>query len=170
MTTVIIPGSFDPLHLGHVDIVDQALELFGSVVVGVLHNSDKPSGLFSPDDRVDLARTSLADRSNVTVMAFTGLVVDAVAAVGADFIVKGLRSPSDFDLEQQMANNNFALTGVRTVFVPCRADRGHISSRFIREIAAGGGAIAHLVPAPVAAALVGRFAGQPSKQGGQQIS
>ena len=76
MAKVLIPGSFDPLHNGHIDVVDQALELFGEVVVGVLVNFAKPSGLFSPDERVALAVDSLADRSNVTVGAFEGLVID----------------------------------------------------------------------------------------------
>ncbi len=158
MATVLIPGSFDPIHLGHLDIVDQAIELFGEVVLAVLHNPDKPSGMFAPDERVALARASLADRSNVSVRAFTGLAVQAATEAAADFIVKGLRTPVDFDIEQQMAHNNRSVTGIRTVFVPCRADLGFISSRFIREIAAHGGVIDHLVPAPVGAALAARFA------------
>lgn len=157
MATVLIPGSFDPLHLGHIDIVDQAVELFGDVVLGVLVNFDKPSGLFSPDERVALARESLADQPSVTVRAFGGLAVQAAADAGADFIVKGLRTPIDFDVEQQMAHMNRSVTGIRTVFVPCRADYGFISSRFIREIASHGGAVSHLVAPPVAAALADRF-------------
>jgi pantetheine-phosphate adenylyltransferase len=160
MTTVLIPGSFDPLHLGHIDVVDQAVELFGDVVLGVLVNFDKPSGLFSPDERVALAQASLAGRPTVTVQAFGGHAVQAAVEVGADFIVKGLRSPNDFDIEQQMAHTNHSVTGVRTVFVPCRSDLGFISSRFIREIAAHGETIDHLVAAPVAAALADRFAGR----------
>lgn len=161
MATVLIPGSFDPLHLGHVDIVDQALELFGEVVVAVLVNFDKPSGLFTPGERVELARASLADRSGVDVRAFGGLAVDAAAEVGAHAIVKGLRTAADYDIEQQMAHMNHSVTGVRTVFVPCRADYGFVSSRFIREIAAHGGRIDHLVAPPVAAALADRF-GEPA--------
>lgn len=158
MATVLIPGSFDPFHLGHVDVVDQARELFGDVVVGVLHNPEKPSGLFTPVERVELATTSLEGRSGVAVREFTGLAVQAAADVGADFIVKGLRSASDYDVEQQMAHNNHSVTGIRTVFLPCRPDYGFISSRYIREIAAHHGAIDHLVTAPVAAALAARFA------------
>ena len=161
MATVLIPGSFDPLHLGHIDVVDQAVELFGDVVVGVLVNFEKPSGLFAPDARVALAEASLSDRPTVTVRAFGGLAVQAASDVGADFIVKGLRTPNDFDIEQQMAHMNHSVSGVRTVFLPCRAEFGFVSSRFIREIAARGEAIDHLVAAPVAAALADRFA-QPS--------
>jgi pantetheine-phosphate adenylyltransferase len=158
MSTVLIPGSFDPLHLGHVDVVDQALELFGDVVLGVLVNYEKPSGLFTPDERVALAEASLAGRTGVTVRAFGGLAVQAAADAGADFIVKGLRNPADFDIEQQMALMNHSSAGVRTVFLPCRPDLGFVSSRFIREIAAHGGRIDHLVTAPVATALASRFA------------
>jgi len=154
---VLIPGSFDPIHLGHIDVVDQALELFGDVVVGVLYNFSKPSGVFTPDERVELARDSLADRPGVTVDKFKGLAVQAAAAAHADFIVKGLRTPDDYEIEQQMAHMNHSVTGIRTVFVPCRPAFGFISSRFIREIAEHGGAIDHLVSAPVAAALAARF-------------
>ena len=158
MTTVLIPGSFDPLHLGHVDIVEQAAELFGNVVVGVLFNYDKPSGLFTPDERVELAAASLSDLPAVRVEKFGGLAIQAAAETGADFIVKGLRNPGDFDIEQQMAHMNHSAAGVRTVFLPCRPNTGFVSSRFIREIAAHGGAVDHLVPKPVAAALADRFA------------
>jgi pantetheine-phosphate adenylyltransferase len=157
MATVLIPGSFDPIHLGHVDVIDQAVELFGRVVVAVMHNPSKPSGLFTVDERVELARASLADRPDVHVIAFAGLAVQAAAEARADFMVKGLRTAGDFEVEQQMAHNNQALTGIRTVYVPCRADLSHIASRFVREIAQSGGAVDHLVTAPVAAALAGRF-------------
>lgn len=167
MSTVLIPGSFDPLHLGHIDVVDQAVELFGHVVVGVLVNFEKPSGLFTPGERVALAEACLADRPTVSVRTFGGLAVQAAADVGADFIVKGLRTPNDFDIEQQMAHTNHSVTGIRTVFVPCRSDYGYISSRFIREIASHGERVDHMVAAPVAAALADRFAG-PSQQRGPQ--
>lgn len=158
MATVLIPGSFDPLHLGHVDVVDQAVELFGDVVVGVLVNFEKPSGMFTPDERVALAEASLAGRPTVQVRAFGGLAVQAAADVGADFVVKGLRTPNDYDIEQQMAHMNHSVTGIRTVFLPCRAEFGFVSSRFIREIAAHGENVDHLVAGPVAAALADRFA------------
>lgn len=157
MATVLIPGSFDPVHLGHLDVVDQAAELFGRVVLAVMHNPSKPSGLFSADERVELARASLGSRDDVVVELHEGLAVQAAQRAGADFIVKGLRTPGDFEIEQQMAHNNHQLTGVRTVYVPCRPDLGHISSRFIREIAAHGGAVDHLVTTPVAVALAARF-------------
>jgi pantetheine-phosphate adenylyltransferase len=163
MPTVLIPGSFDPIHLGHLDVVEQAVELFGRVVVGVLVNFEKPSGLFAPDERAVLVEASTAHLAEVSARVFGGLAVQAAAEVGADFIVKGLRTPADFEIEQQMAHMNHSSAGVRTVFLPCRPDIGFVSSRFIREIAAHGGDVSHLVPAPVAAALAGRFGASPSQ-------
>ena len=157
MATVLIPGSFDPVHLGHIDVIDQAAELFGRVVLAVMHNPSKPSGLFAADERAELARASLDGRRDVVVELHEGLAVQAASRAGVDFIVKGLRTPGDFEIEQQMAHNNFQITGVRTVYVPCRPDLGHISSRFVREIAAHGGSVDHLVTEPVAAALAARF-------------
>ncbi len=157
MATVLIPGSFDPIHLGHLDVVSQASDLFGTVVIAIMHNPSKPSGLFSVDERVDLARASTAGRDLVRVEPHTGLAVQAAAAAGADFIVKGLRTAGDFEVEQQMAQTNFSVTGIRTVYVPCAPEFSFISSRFVREIAQYGGSVEHLVTPPVAAALAGRF-------------
>ncbi len=160
MSRVFYPGSFDPIHLGHLDVVEQAAELFDAVVVGVMHNRDKPSGLFTVESRIDLIAQSAASvglGGQVTVMSHGGLAVDAAKLAEVDFIVKGLRSAADFEIEQQMALTNYSVTGVRTVYLPCRADRGFISSRFVREIARYGGAISHLVPVPVASALTTMF-------------
>ncbi len=149
----LYPGSFDPIHLGHIDVIEQAHELFGSVVVAIMHNHEKASGLFAVDERVEMASTALAHLDGVSVVAQTGLAVQAAQRNEVDFIVKGLRNSGDFDIEQQMAHNNHAVTGVRTVYLPCRPDLGYISSRFVREIAKYGESIDHLVPAHVADAL-----------------
>jgi pantetheine-phosphate adenylyltransferase len=159
--TALYPGSFDPFHNGHLDVVEQAVELFGNVVVAVIHNPAKPSGLIELEDRVSLIKACVAHLPTVRVQAHPGLAVDAAYAEYASFIVKGLRTSADFEVEQQMAHMNYSVAGVRTVYVPCRADQGFISSRFIREIAQGRGQIAHLVPAPVASALAGIF-GEPT--------
>ncbi len=160
---VLYPGSFDPIHLGHVDVIEQANELFGEVVVAIMHNHAKPSGLFDVDRRREMAVAALADLDGVSVEPHTGLAVQAAERAGVDFIVKGLRTPGDFEIEQQMAHNNHAVTGVRTVYLPCRPDLGYISSRFVREIARYGGAIDHLVPANVADALRHRFDGDQER-------
>lgn len=161
MPTVAYPGSFDPLHLGHLDIVEQAAELFGRVVVVVMHNREKPSGLFDVDERIRLVRASVAQLDGlgqqVDVGSHSGLAVDAARKAGADFIVKGLRTAADFEIEQQMALTNFSVSGIRTVYLPCRLDRGFISSRFVREIARYGRSVGHMVPGPVADALTRMF-------------
>lgn len=157
MSTVLYPGSFDPIHYGHVDVVAQAAELFGNVVVAVMHNPDKPSGLLTTAERVRVAREALAHIPGVSVEAFAGLAVDAATSVQALCIVKGLRTSGDFEVEQQMAHTNYAVAGVRTVYVPCQPGFTHVSSRFIRDIAQHGGDISSMVPAPVAAALAAAF-------------
>jgi pantetheine-phosphate adenylyltransferase len=157
MSTVLYPGSFDPFHLGHLDVVEQASALFGEVVVAVMHNPDKPSGVLSTDQRVALIAASCAHLSHVSVRSFPGLAVDAALSVKALCIVKGLRTSGDFEVEQQMAHTNFAVSGVRTVYVPCQPRFGFVSSRFIRDIAAHGGNVSSMVPTAVADALTSLF-------------
>ena len=152
-TRVLYPGSFDPVHLGHVDVIEQAAELFGEVVVAAMHNPSKPGGLFPIEARVTMLRASLAHLPTVTVEPFVGLAIDAAKAFEVGFIVKGLRNAGDFEIEQQMAHTNHSVAGVRTVYVACRPDRVFLSSRFLREIAMYGGDVSHLVPAPVASEL-----------------
>lgn len=159
MATVFLPGSFDPVHLGHLDVIEQAVALFGGdVVVAAMHNPGKPSGMFGIDERCELLRASTSHLAGVRVEAHTGLVVDAARSVGADFIVKGLRTAGDFEFELQMALTNQSVTGIRTVFLPTAASWSYVSSRFIREIARYGGEVGHLVPAPVARSLTTRAA------------
>ena len=148
--TALYPGSFDPFHVGHLDVVEQAVELFGSVVVAAMHNPGKPSGVIDLDTRVRLTQSCVAHLPTVRVVPYPGLAVDAARDLGAHFIVKGLRSASDFDVEQQMAHTNHSVSGVRTVYVPARPDVSYVSSRFIREIGLHGGRIDHLLPAVVA--------------------
>jgi pantetheine-phosphate adenylyltransferase len=157
MSTVLYPGSFDPFHYGHLDVVTQAAELFGTVVVAVMHNPQKPSGVLPAQVRVDLAQKIVSGIPGVTVQAFGGLAVDAVRSVKADFIVKGLRTPGDFEVEQQMAQTNFAVAQVRTVYVPCQPGLSHVSSRYIRDIVHYGGDVSSMVPNFVVDALQKSF-------------
>jgi pantetheine-phosphate adenylyltransferase len=160
---VLYPGTFDPVHLGHLDVVAQAATLFGTVVLAVLHNHDKAPAAFEVERRIELiteavaADDSLAGR--VEVRPFEGLAV--AAAAGVDFIVRGLRSAADFEIEQQMAHTNRSVTGVHTVYVPCAPALGYISSRFVREIARYRGTVDHMVPASVADALRALYSDQP---------
>jgi pantetheine-phosphate adenylyltransferase len=154
----LYPGSFDPIHLGHLDVIAQARELFGEVVVAVMYNFSKSSGMFDVDERVELIERAVADIGGVTVEKHAGLAVQAAESAGADFVVKGLRTPADFEIEQQMALMNHSVSGVRTVFLPARPDVGFVSSRFVREIANYGGDVSHLVPPDVVNALAHRVA------------
>jgi pantetheine-phosphate adenylyltransferase len=153
MSRVLYPGSFDPIHHGHVQIVELAVELFGSVVVAAMINPSKVGGAFSLEERMAVISESLAHLPSVEVVHRTGLVVHVAAELDVDFIVKGLRTAGDFEVELQMAQTNEAVTGVRTVFLPTAPAFGFLSSRFIREIAREGGDVSHLVPEPVARRL-----------------
>ena len=157
MATVLYPGSFDPLHLGHVDVIEQSVALFGKVIVGVMHNPTKPGGMFDLEQRKEMITASISYLPSVKVVAFEGLAVDAVKQVKAAFIVKGLRTGGDFEVEQQMAHTNYFVSGVRTVYLPCRPDLSFLSSRFIREIAHYRGDVSHLVPDAVARRLKDRI-------------
>jgi pantetheine-phosphate adenylyltransferase len=157
MAKVLYPGSFDPLHIGHLEIIETASRLFGHVVVAAMVNREKRDGFFPLDERRALIEASLAHLPNVSVEVHEGLVVDAARDVGADFVVKGLRTPGDFEVEQQMAHMNQAVSGMATVFLPASPSLGFVSSRYIREIAKEGRDVSSLVPAPVAHRLKDRY-------------
>jgi len=156
--SVLYPGSFDPLHLGHLDVIEQASDLFGEVVVAVMYNFAKPSGMFDVDERVAMIRAAIdgAGIGGVTVVKHAGLAIQAAVETEVDAIVKGLRTPGDFEIEQQMAQMNRSVADVRTVYLPCRPELVFVSSRFVREIANYGGDVSHLVPDTIATALAER--------------
>ena len=153
MVTVLIPGSFDPIHNGHVEVIDRACAIFDRVIVGAIGNPQKHSGMFTMDQRKELVQKSLAHLPNVEVEIHGGLVVDFAAEIGADCMVKGLRSVADFETEIQMAQTNEAIGGVPTVFLPATSGHGFVASRYVREIARLGGNVSGMVPGPVAEAL-----------------
>ena len=157
--TALVPGSFDPIHLGHVDVIDQASRLFAAVKVAVMHNPAKPSGTFGPEERARLATASLAHLPNVSVHLHAGLAIQAARDLGADCIVKGLRSAADFDVESQMAQTNRAAGGPTTLLVVASPAYQHVASRYVREIAHYGGDVSAFVPSIVADALRGRARG-----------
>ncbi len=148
----LYPGSFDPVHNGHLAIIAAASPLFDEVVVAVGCNPGKSTGMFSGPERVDLLQESLAPLGlpNVRVTTFTGLVTVAAAEEGADCLVKGIRSASDLDTEMLQANMNFQSSGgLPTVFLPGIGSSALISSRYVREIATRGGDVHAVVPPAV---------------------
>ena len=157
MTRVLYPGSFDPIHNGHVELAETAAGLFDEVVVATLANPSKGNGLFDLESRMSLIQESLEHLSNVEVTKFDGLVVDLAIEVGADFIVKGLRAVSDFEAELQMAQMNAALSGVQTLFLPSASRSSFLASRLIREVVRLGGDVSPMVPPPVRQRLEGKL-------------
>ena len=156
MTKAMYPGSFDPLHLGHLNIVEIAASIFDEVVVVTMQNPEKKSFL-SLEAREDLLKSSFSHLPNVSTANSSGLVVNAAVDLEATVIVKGLRSTGDFEIEMQMAQTNKTVAGVETIFIPSEPAHSHISSRFIREIAILGGDVSALVPESVASLLSGRL-------------
>jgi len=147
MRRAVCPGSFDPVTLGHVDIIGRASRLFDDVVVAVGVNPTKSkSRLFSAEERLDMLRRACADFDNVRVEGFTGLLTDFCVEHGIHAIVKGLRAVSDFDYELQMAQMNSSLTDVETVFIPTSPEYSFLASSLVKEVAAFGGDVSSLVP------------------------
>lgn len=152
MSTVIYPGTFNPLHNGHTDLVERAAGLFDKVVVGIAQSPHKqPSSL---DIRVDLAKEVLAHLKNVEVRGFSGLTVDFANSVHASIILKGIRTVTDFEYEFQMLSMNRQLSpGLETIFLAPNESCSCISSTLVRQIAAYGGDVSGFVHPAVARAL-----------------
>ncbi len=156
MTRVLYPGSFDPVHNGHVELIETAARLFDEVVVGTLMNPSKGGGLFTLEERMELIDECFAHLANVSTMMFDGLVVTLAQQVGADFIVKGLRAVSDFEAELQMAQTNLVISGMHTIFLPTASRRSFLASRLIREVSRLGGDVSEMVPEPVSRRLAAK--------------
>jgi pantetheine-phosphate adenylyltransferase len=141
MAIAVCPGSFDPVTLGHVDVVTRAAALFDEVVVAVAVNPSK-QGLFTVEERRELLATALEGAGNVRTDAFEGLVVDYCRSIGAAALVKGLRSATDFGFEEPMAQMNRHQTGVDSVFLVTDPRWSYLSSSLVKEVARGGGDVA----------------------------
>ncbi len=152
MTTAVCPGSFDPVTLGHLDLIERARALFDEVVVGVAHNAAKRA-LLDVETRRTLLVDAVAGIPGVRVEVVPGLLAEFCRDVGAVAVVKGLRGGADFDAEHPMALMNRHLTGVETVFVVGDPRLAHIASSMVKDVARHGGDIAGLVPDGVAAAV-----------------
>ena len=145
-TRVLYPGSFDPVHNGHIEIITTASGLFDEVVVAAMRNPQKGGGHFDLAEREAMLCESVEHLGNVEVTMFSSLVVDLAKDIGADFIIKGLRAVSDFENELQMAQMNNAVSGVHTLFIPSASKSSFLASKFIREIATFGGDVSSMVP------------------------
>jgi len=152
---VIYPGSFDPVTLGHVDILTRAGRLFDKVSVVVAE--DGKAGMLPLAERVGLFRQSVAGMDNVSVQSFEGLLVDEVRRLGADAVVRGIRSSGDYEHEWSLAGVNALLSGdVEYIYFLARPELAAISSTLVRDVMRHGGDLSRLVPGPVVAALQGR--------------
>ena len=157
MRRVVCPGSFDPVTNGHLDIISRASRLYDEVVVAVLINITKKS-LFTVEERMEMLREVTTQYGNVRVDSFHGLLVDFCEAKGISAVVKGLRAVSDFDYELQMAQMNYSMAKVETMFMTTNPLYSFLSSSLIREVAKYGGDVSGLVPEQVIGQLRARLA------------
>ncbi len=157
MRRVACPGSFDPVTNGHLDIISRAARLHDEVLVVVGANLAK-RGLFTVDERIDMLREVTKELPNVAVDRFTGLLVEYCQAHRVSAIVKGLRAVSDFEYEMEMAQMNYRLAGIETLFMTANPLYSFLRSSLVKEIAKYGGDVASLVPEPVHARLLARLA------------
>ena len=163
MPIALCPGSFDPVTLGHLDIIERTSRHFDLVIVAVIRNPQKTQSLFSLEERQQMLKEGLSHLSNIRIEFFKGLLVEFAKDHGADAIVKGLRAVSDFDYEFQMANMNRKLAPkVETVFMMTGEDYFYISAQLVREVASYGGSVKGLVPPNVLAKMMVRFGGDVS--------
>jgi pantetheine-phosphate adenylyltransferase len=157
VTRVVCPGSFDPVTNGHLDVIGRAAGLHDEVIVAVLINITKKS-LFTVDERVEMLTEVTKGYGNVRVERFHGLLVDFCTANGISAVVKGLRAVSDFEYEMQMAQMNYRLAKVETLFMTTNPQYSFLSSSLIKEIAKYGGDVNGLVPESVLGRLRARLA------------
>ena len=142
----IYPGSFDPVTLGHVDIIERSSKMFDKLIVGVLCNKSKKS-LFSAEERVKMIRSVTSHLCNVEVQAFDGLSIDFAQSVGARVLVRGLRAVTDFEYELQMAQTNHAMCPqIDTIFLTTDLKYAYLSSSIVKEVASFDGNIDMFVP------------------------
>ncbi len=145
MKKAVFPGSFDPITLGHVDIIERALPLFDEIILAIGINSEKKY-MFSLEDRVRFLKESFENEPKIEVMTYNGLTVDFCKEQGARFLLRGLRNGTDLDYEKAIAQTNFKLSGVESVFLINSSGKSHISSSIVRDVIRNGGDYTFMVP------------------------
>ena len=150
MKRAIYPGTFDPVTLGHIDIIERSSRIFDEIIVGILVNQAK-APLFSVEERVEMIREAAGHLPGVKVLSFDGLLIDFVKAQDAQFIVRGLRAVTDFEYELQMTQTNKAIAPeIDTIFLTTSLKYSYLSSSTVKELASFGSPIDRFVPANVA--------------------
>ena len=157
MRTALYPGTFDPVTIGHRDVIERAGRIFDRLIVGVGDNPEKTC-LFSLRERLAMVRREVGHLKGVEVKAFRGLMVDFAKAEKVSVVLRGIRTVSDLEYEIQMAFTNRSSAGVETVFIAPRPEHAFINARFIKEIARGGGRVGGMVSPAVEADLRARLA------------
>lgn len=148
MKRAVFPGSFDPITLGHIDIINRALSLFDEIIIAIGVNADKKY-MFSLEDRKKHIEQTFEGESKIKVKTYTGLTVDFCKTENAGFILRGLRNSSDFNYEQSIAQTNSSLADVESVFVMCSPQLSNISSSIVRDVIRNGGNYTKMVPRSV---------------------
>ncbi|WP_428981712.1 pantetheine-phosphate adenylyltransferase [Lutimonas zeaxanthinifaciens] len=146
--TAVFPGSFDPLTLGHTDIIDRGLPLFDEIIIAIGTNSSKKY-MFSLEERRKFIEETYADQPKIRVDTYEGLTIDYCSKVGSQFILRGLRNPADFEFEKAIAQTNRKMSEIETVFLLTSADTSYISSSIVRDILVNKGDVSMLVPSAV---------------------
>ena len=157
MRTALYPGTFDPVTIGHLDVVERASRIFDCVIVGVGDNPEKACA-FSLQERLAMMQREAGHLKNVQVKAFRGLMVDFAKAEEVSVVLRGIRTVSDLEYEIQMAFTNRSSAGIETVFIAPKPEHAFINARFIKEIARGGGRVGGMVSPAVEADLRARLA------------
>jgi pantetheine-phosphate adenylyltransferase len=148
MRRAIFPGSFDPITLGHVDIINRALPLFDEIIIAIGINADKKN-MFTLEERIKFIKENYANEPKVKVKTYVGLTIDVCKKLSIDFILRGLRNPADFEFEKAIAQTNRKLSNIETVFLLTSAETSFISSSIVRDVYRHGGDISGLVPESV---------------------
>ena len=148
MKKAVFPGSFDPITLGHYDIIQRGLSLFDHLVVAIGENSEK-GYRFSLEQRLAFLQKAFGDEPRIKITTYSGLTVDFCKSVEAQFILRGLRNPADFEFEKAIAHTNRTLSKIETVFLLTASDKAFISSSIVRDVLKHNGDISALVPQPV---------------------